>query len=119
MMNQNKILGVTLIELLVAMAISSILLVGIGSIYSSTKRTYFVQDEFGRLQENARYALDILAKDIRNAGYVGCKSLSLLTPNSILTDPNELGGVDFSPNNFMLIFSIDKTLYVFSALLKL
>jgi len=102
MINQNKILGVTLIELVVAMAISSILLVGIGSIYSNTKRTYFVQDEFGRLQENARYALDVLAKDIRNAGYVGCKSLSLLTPNSILLNKNELGGVDFNPSNFIL-----------------
>ncbi len=101
MMNQNKIFGVTLIELMIAMAISSILLVGVGSIYSNTKKTYFVQDEFGRLQENARYALDILTKEIRNAGYLGCKNLSLMTPNNILADKNELGGVDFNPNNFI------------------
>ncbi len=102
MMNQNKIIGVTLIELLIAMAISSILLLGVGSIYSNTKRTYFVQDEFGLLQENARYALDVLEKEVRNAGYVGCKSLSLLTPNSIVTNTAEFGGVDFGPNNFLL-----------------
>ncbi|MFV1982284.1 MAG: PilW family protein [Thiohalomonadales bacterium] len=101
-MNQNKIFGVTLIELLIAMAISSILLVGVGSIYSNTKKTYFVQDEFGRLQENARYALDVLAKEIRNAGYVGCKSLSLLSPNNIVTNQAAFGGTDFSPTNFIL-----------------
>jgi type IV pilus assembly protein PilW len=102
MMKQNKIIGVTLIELLIAMAISSVLLIGVGSIYSNTKRTYFVQDEFGLLQENARYALDVLEKEIRSAGYVGCKSLSLLTPNSIVTNIAEFGGVDFTPENFLL-----------------
>lgn len=102
MTNQNKIFGVTLIELLVAMAISSILLVGVGSIYSNTKRTYFVQDEYGRLQENARYALDVLAKEIRNAGYVGCKNLSLLKPNNIVSNQGAFGGVDYNSNNFLL-----------------
>ncbi|MFV2059677.1 MAG: PilW family protein [Gammaproteobacteria bacterium] len=99
---QKKITGVTLVELLIAMAISSVLLVGVGSIYSNTKRTYFVQDEFGLLQENARYALDVLTKEIRNAGYIGCKSLSLLSPNSIVTNAGAFGGVDFTPQNFIL-----------------
>ena len=67
---QNK--GLTLVELMVAMAISSVLMVGISNIYSSSKQAYKINDEFSALQENARLAFRFLTQDIRMAGYVGC-----------------------------------------------
>ena len=67
--------GLTLIELMVAMAISAILLLGVATIYSASKRSYEVSDQFAILQENARYALYRLTKEIRMAGYTGCKDL--------------------------------------------
>lgn len=70
---QNKnVQGVTLIELMLALVISSILLLGVGTIYSSSKRGYVVQEEFAKLQENARIAMNFLVKDIRMAGFIGC-----------------------------------------------
>ncbi|MDX5152354.1 MAG: prepilin-type N-terminal cleavage/methylation domain-containing protein, partial [Acidiferrobacterales bacterium] len=52
----HKHRGVTLVELMVAMVISTIVLLGVATVYSSTKRSYKVQEEMARLQENARYA---------------------------------------------------------------
>lgn len=65
-------LGITLVELMVAMAISSILLLGVGLLYSNSKRTYTIDEEFARLQENARFAINFIVEDIRMAGYMGC-----------------------------------------------
>lgn len=64
--------GITLIELMVAMAVSSVIMLGVSNIYFSSKKSYVIHDEFARLQENSRYAFDVLASDIRHAGYKGC-----------------------------------------------
>lgn len=64
--------GLTLVELMIAMTISSILMIGISNIYSSSKQAYKINDEFSVLQENARLAFRFLTQDIRMAGYVGC-----------------------------------------------
>lgn len=64
--------GLTLVELMIAMTISSVLMVGISNIYSSSKQAYKINDEFSVLQENARLAFRFLTQDIRMAGYIGC-----------------------------------------------
>ncbi len=66
--------GVTLIELMVALAVSSFILLGISNIYVATKKSYVVQDEFARIQENGRFAVETLSSNIRNSGYFGCAS---------------------------------------------
>jgi len=66
--------GITLIELMVAMAVSSVIMLGVSNIYFSSKKGYVVNDEFARIQENGRYAVEVLTSDIRNAGYFGCAS---------------------------------------------
>jgi type IV pilus assembly protein PilW len=85
----NKTRGVTLIELMIAMVISTIVLLGVATVYSSTKRSYKVQEEMARLQENARYAFNAMAGDIRGAGFVGCnpKITSLLDETDAAFDP--------------------------------
>jgi type IV pilus assembly protein PilW len=70
--SMKNIHGVTLIELMLAVAISAILLLGVGTLYGNSKRTYTVDEEFARLQENARFAMKYLVEDIRMAGYMGC-----------------------------------------------
>jgi len=66
--------GVTLLELMVAMAVSSFIMLGISNIYLSTKKSYVIHDEFSRIQENGRYATETLSTNIRNAGFFGCSS---------------------------------------------
>jgi type IV pilus assembly protein PilW len=78
--NKNK--GMSLIELLIAMLIGSLMMVGVVTLFSSNKRIYKEQNSMGRLQENARFAIEILIKDIRMAGYAGCAdSISSVTNN--------------------------------------
>jgi len=64
--------GITLIELMVALAVSSVIMLGISNIYLSTKKSHVIHDEFARLQENIRYSGSTLALEIRNSGYFGC-----------------------------------------------
>lgn len=64
--------GLTLIELMIAMVIGLLLLGGTISMFISNKRVYKEQENMGRLQENARFALGLLMHDIRMAGYTGC-----------------------------------------------
>ena len=64
--------GFSLVEMMVAIVIGLILLAGVSSVMVSTKRTYNTQDSLGRLQENARIAMVILERSLRNAGYIGC-----------------------------------------------
>ena len=70
--------GVTLVELMIALAISSILLIGVVTIYGSSKHTNIVGEEFAHLQENGRIAMKFLVEDVRMSGFMGC----------VVNDPN-------------------------------
>ena len=64
--------GFNLIELMVALTIGLIILAAVSSLFINSKQTYTTQDSLARLQENARFAMQFLTKDIRLAGYFGC-----------------------------------------------
>jgi len=64
-------LGMTLIELTVAMAIGLFLIGGALYVYSQSKNSYRAGDSLARLQESARFALDTIEPDIRLARYWG------------------------------------------------
>ena len=64
--------GFTLVEIMVAVAISLFLLAGILQVMSTNKQTSRYQEAVARIQENARFALMFLGRDFRQAGYMGC-----------------------------------------------
>ena len=64
--------GFSLVEMMVAMTISLVLVLGVATIMISSKRSYNVQQDMARMQENARFAIEFLNKDLRMAGYFGC-----------------------------------------------
>lgn len=66
--------GLTMVEIMVAMLLSIILLGGMIQIFISSKTTYNMQESLSRMQENGRFALNFLVKDLRRAGYLGCVS---------------------------------------------
>jgi type IV pilus assembly protein PilW len=68
----NRSAGFSLVELMVAMALSMVLLLGVVSIYTNSKQTYNTQEGLSRLQENARFAMGRLTREIAAAGYLGC-----------------------------------------------
>ena len=63
--------GMTLIEMMVAMAISSVLLLGSFNIYTQTRSSYRTTESVAHLQENVRFAADTLASDIQLTQFWG------------------------------------------------
>lgn len=72
MQTEQKQQGLTLVEVMVAMTIGLVLLGGVVTVMSSSQNTYRVNEALARMQENARYAFQLLSRDIRMAGYRGC-----------------------------------------------
>jgi type IV pilus assembly protein PilW len=66
--------GFSMVEMMVALVITLILLAGIGQIFLSSKKSFVIQNALGRIQENGRYTMEILASDLRRAGYWGGNS---------------------------------------------
>ena len=73
---QKRQMGLTLIELLVALTISSILIVAAYRTFTSQHKVYEVQSEVMEMQQNVRVGMDILARDIRMAGFNSTVPLS-------------------------------------------
>ena len=83
--------GLSLIELMVALTISVILSLGVFEIFSGSKQSYQIQEDLSRLQENARFAIDMMTRDIRMAGYTGCFDATSNPIENILNDQTNYG----------------------------
>lgn len=59
--------GFSLIELMIAMVIGLLLVIGITSLFTTTSGINRMENGLARLQENGRFALDRIAEDIRMA----------------------------------------------------
>lgn len=60
-----------MIELMIAMVIGLLVMGAVGGVYLSTSRNYTQDEMLSRMQENARFALHVLAGDLSMAGYWG------------------------------------------------
>lgn len=94
--------GVTLVELMIALVIGLILTAGATQIFLGSKETYRTSEALSRVQENGRMALQLLAREIRQADYFGCQDnltsvFSQLNPTADF-DPLGDGGLDVTDN---------------------
>ncbi|WP_323847379.1 PilW family protein [Microbulbifer magnicolonia] len=64
--------GLSLIELMIGILLSSLLLLGVLQIFQSNSQAMRSQTAFSRVQESGRFAIDLLSKEIRAADYWGC-----------------------------------------------
>jgi len=64
--------GFGIVELMVAMTLSLVLLGGVVALFASARKSYESNEHLARIQENGRFALDQITRDIRAAGYTGC-----------------------------------------------
>lgn len=74
--------GLSLVELLVAMALGLLLLAGLISVLVNTSRTHDELRTTSRMIENGRYALQELGNEIRHAGFYG-QFYRVTTPTSL------------------------------------
>jgi type IV pilus assembly protein PilW len=78
--------GLSLIELMVATTISLVILAAVGWVYQGTSQTYRSHDSLARMQEGARYAFELMSKDLRMAGVAGCP---YQTNKNVLATPTD------------------------------
>ena len=69
---QSSQRGLSIIELMVALLISSLLTLGLVQIFTSNSQTSRTNEASARVQESGRLSTDIMARLIRNAAYWGC-----------------------------------------------
>ena len=68
--------GFSLIELMIALVIGLILIAGVLQVFVGSTVTYSMQSGLSKIQENGRFAMSFLSRDLRQAGYLGCTSNS-------------------------------------------
>ncbi len=61
--------GISLVEIMISLVTGLFLLAGVIQIYLSNKQTYRVVEASSRIQENARFAMEILGQHIRMTGF--------------------------------------------------
>jgi len=76
--------GLSLVELMIATTISLVILAAVGWVYQGTAQTYRSHDALARMQEGARYAFELMSKDLRMAGVTGCP---YVTSKNVLASP--------------------------------
>jgi len=64
--------GLSMVELLVAVAVGLMLLAGITTMFANSRQTYEANQRLARIQENGRFALEQIGRDVRVAGFKGC-----------------------------------------------
>ena len=81
--------GITLVELMVALAIGSFLMVGAVQVYNQSRQAFKVNESIARVQETAQFAMDTIETDIRMASNWGRNSRGMsVEGRSIVGDSN-------------------------------
>jgi type IV pilus assembly protein PilW len=100
--------GFSMVELMVAITIGLIVLVGVTWAYLGNRETYVLNEEMARMHESARIALDVLRNRLRQAGNFGClrlyddyypdkDALKVLDPSDVVLEKIQEQIVDYPP----------------------
>ena len=103
--------GFTLVELMVALALTSIIMAGIMAAYVSQLKAHVTQQTIVEMQQNLRSAMQHMEKEIRMAGYDDPNKTSIASVITVLADTfqftmdlNDDG--DVSDSNEMVIYTL-------------
>ena len=64
--------GFTLIELMISMVLGLVIIAGVVSVLLANRRTYDTNEGLSQVQESARTAFELIARDVRQAAGNGC-----------------------------------------------
>jgi type IV pilus assembly protein PilW len=110
---RHKQRGLSLIELMVAMVISLVLLGAIGLVYLSSKTGFTYANNTVRMSEDASFALETISRDVRMAGYGGCKGVSFAytgakpyTASSVIDSPKGASPTDSTTKSSPKLFRV-------------
>ena len=104
----RRMRGLSLVELLVAITLGAIIMGGAVTLFVNNRDTYRTTNELSRLQETARYALDMMVKDIRMAGYFGCADRQdTVTGNVAVATTGQLWDFNLDPAGGAIVPAIE------------
>lgn len=90
-LNRN---GFTLVELMIVVALSGVVLSAIYSLFQTQQRSYIIQEDVSEMQQEIRSAMEIMSRELRNAGH----------------DPQKSSGAGFlAASPYSVQFSMDLT----------
>ena len=89
-------LGITLIELMIALVIGLLATGAMLKVYVDSSRLYRFNEGLARIQENGRFGLEFIRRDARMAGFWGCYHGADLT-NRI--SPGSTGYISYESND--------------------
>ncbi|GEM_PF-446639 len=96
--------GFSLVELLIAMVIASVVGIAGVSIFSSSNWSYKTQEDITEAQQNVRVATDRLAKDIRMAGFgLPDPPFSLTIGTGTFTSPITVTNSTIAPDTITIL----------------
>lgn len=71
---RNFVNGFSLVELMIALALGTVVTTGVVQLFVANSETHKMLIGQSRMQESARFALDFIGRKVRQAGYRGCFS---------------------------------------------
>lgn len=86
---KNKVTGLSLIELLIAMTIGLMLISGIYQLFASTGHSVRLIETQSRMQEDARFAFSFIANKLKLTGYFGCQTATQDTTESLVNTTSD------------------------------
>ena len=98
----HRVRGLSLVELMVALVLGLLVTGGMIQLFGTAKLTFLTSDASARVQENGRFTMELLKRDLRMAGTSGFCAARLEITNHL--DPGCGGGVSdfFDPNRAVL-----------------
>ncbi|MDT8410202.1 MAG: prepilin-type N-terminal cleavage/methylation domain-containing protein, partial [Wenzhouxiangellaceae bacterium] len=69
--SNSKARGLSLIEMMIAITLGILLTAGMIQLFQGTKQTFVTNDSLARIQENGRFTIELLKRELREAGSTG------------------------------------------------
>lgn len=99
----RRVQGFSLVEMMIALAIGAFLMLGLARVFSASRTAYQLSEGVSRVQENGRFAMDFIQRDLRMVGHMGCvNDQSHLQNAGALANGIPAGGTANSGVNFPL-----------------
>ncbi|BCE02394.1 PilW family protein [Marinicellulosiphila megalodicopiae] len=118
-MKINNHQGLSLVELIISLVIASVVLIGVIQLSIASQSNYHFQEQISVMQENARFALHELSKNIKNSHYLpaGCSKYTSIANITWSKSTNQPAVID-SGLGVKVIEISDKQLFDYSKLEK-
>ncbi len=83
MAQMRKQQGLSLVELMISVTLGLLLSLAVSQVMLGSRTSDNIQDALSQIQENARFAMHYMGKEIRMAGFVGCPAIDSVDVNTI------------------------------------